>query len=161
MQIKVEKEPYSLKKAIGVYLLLFVLYFSVAIAPDLSLPESQWPSIPFLRWLNLLLIPFIFSLGITRSSRKAHLYFTHLSEPGTIRQRLVQALQLQGYRIKQDLPKEIRFRSPFFIWNYLLGRGFLHLKEKKKSIQISGSWSKIHQLEKLAHEGEILLPNPK
>lgn len=160
MQIKVEKEPYSLRKALGVYLILFVLYFSIAIAPDLWLQESQWQSIPFLRWLNLILIPFIFSLGITRSSRKAHLYLTHLATPEVIKQRLVQAFQKQGYSIAQTFPKKIYFRSRFFVWDYVLGRGFLQLKEKKKSIQISGSWNKIHQLEKLAHEGAILLPNP-
>lgn len=161
MQIKVKKEPHSLRKALGVYFILFLLYFAVAVAPAIWLDESSWQNLPFLRWLNLMLIPLIFSLIITHTSRKAHLYLTHLAEPEVIKQRLLQSFQQQGYRIVRELPQKVYLRSRFFLWDFLLGKGALQLKEKKSSVQISGCWSKIHQLEKLTHEGEILLPNPK
>jgi hypothetical protein len=161
MQIKVEKEPYSIRKAISMHLILLLLYFSVAIAPALWLRENSLQDIAFIRWLNLLLVPVIFSLLLMRSSRKAHLHLTHLSEAHVIRQRLVHALKRKGYRVIRDLPQKVSFRSRFFPLNFLLGRGPLHLKEKKKSIQLSGPWSSIHQLEKMAHEGEIFLPNPR
>ncbi|MDF9798197.1 hypothetical protein OKW21_003460 [Catalinimonas alkaloidigena] len=161
MQIKVEKEPYSLTKALWVYLILFLLYFAIAVAPGFWLNDDNWQSLPFLRWLNLMLIPLIFSLIITHTSRIAHLHLTHLSEPEVIRQRLLQSLQQQGYSIAREFPDKVYLRSRFFLWDFLMGKGNLQLKEKKSSVQISGCWSKIHQLEKLTHEGEILLPNPK
>ncbi|WKN30076.1 hypothetical protein PZB74_14015 [Porifericola rhodea] len=161
MQIRVEKEPYSLAKAAKAYAIICLLYFAVAIAPDVWIYRGNWSDIAFFRWLNLVLIPLVFSLIITRSSRKAHLHLTHLAEPNVIRRRLVQAFQKQGYNIFRNLPLLVVFRSPFFLWDLILGRESIKLKEKKKSVQISGPWVKIHQLEKMAHEGEIFLPSPK
>lgn len=161
MQIKVEKEPYSLNKAARVYSLLFLLYFALTIAPSLWADIHSWQSVPFVRWLNLLLIPLVFSLIITRASRKAHLYLTHLPDTLLIRQRLVQAFEHEGYIVDRELPRKVYLRSRFFLWDTLLGKGALRLKERNKCVQISGCWSKIHRLEKLTHEGEILLPNPR
>lgn len=161
MQIKVKKEPYSFKKVLRTYILLFLLYFLAVVAPSLWIYEVAWQDIAFFRWLNLFLLPVVFSLFITRSSRRAHLYLTRLSDPHLIRQRLVQVFQGQGYRIVQDLPPKVSLRPPFFSRDFLLGRGGLLLREKQESVQISGPWSKIHRLEKLSHEGALLLPDLK
>jgi cytochrome c biogenesis protein CcdA len=160
MQIKSVKEPLPLRKALFFFLGLSILYALLAFGISAWLYDEHWQEVGVIRWLNLLLLPALGTFFLSRSSRKARLYLTHLTYTDLICRRLTQVMRGQGYLLSESRPQRLTFR-PRFAPAYLLGIGCVCLEYRKNCVLLSGPLSKIHWIEKMAHEGEIFLPDPR
>ncbi|MFP4092470.1 MAG: hypothetical protein ACLFUB_21055 [Cyclobacteriaceae bacterium] len=161
MQIKTVKEPFSLKKALYTFLVLMLVYALLAFGLSGWLYDESWTDAGIIRWVNLLLVPLGGTLLLTRSFRKARLYLTHLTQTDMICQRLTQTMNRQGYHLSEAVPQRLLFKPRFAPAAHLLGIGCVCLEYRNNCILLSGPLSRIYWLEKLAHEGEIFLPDPR
>jgi len=161
MQIKTEKDALPLRKAISGFLTIFSLYALLAFGIPYWFYDHALSQAGLVRWINLLLVPFAASLVLGRTSRRARIYFTHLTQKDLIQRRLVEVLRQDGYRITEALAHQVYFRSTLPFSRFLKISPPLWMEFEEDYILLHGPWSKIQKLEKMAYEGEIFLPKSR
>lgn len=161
MQIKTEKDALPYRKVISGFLTVFFLYALLAFGVPYWLYDHALYEAGLIRWINLLLVPFAVSLVLGRVSRRARIYFTHLSQKDMIQQRLVEVLRRDGYRISEALAHQVYFRATVPFGRLLKLSPPLWMEFEEDYILLHGPCNKIQKLEKLAYEGEIFLPKSR
>jgi len=161
MQVKSEKDPFPLRKVLITFVMLLFSYAVLIIALPALIQSASWQDTQLIRWINLLLVPAAGSILLHRTSRKARLFLTHLTQRDIIQQRLTDTLRQEGYRISEALAQRVYFQPTYPLLSRLVGQAPVWMEFEDDYILLHGPWSKIQQLEQRVHEGDIFLPKSR
>lgn len=158
MEIKTERETLPYVRLVLSFLSIVAIYVLLSFGLSYWLYGELWSGHGVVRWINLLILPLVATFVLSRTTRKARIYFTHLTNKDFIQQRLTEVLRSEGYRISEALPYQVYFKPRFALWSTLTASPSTWMEFEEDYILIHGSWSQILRLEKLAYEGAVFLP---